>query len=209
MTPTDVRLWIDPSCPWAWQAFTWLRDVRDQGAIRLRYSLFSLEVNTLALERNDVDPGVPFRKAAATWGTSLEMLMLAGDEGGDDAFERLCVAIGHRAHDLDLDPTPTMLAGAAAEAGLPGLEARADADATLGQRVLASYVEARSLDVFGVPTLQIDDAAVIYGPILAVGPTGADGMALWHEVEGVARRAGFFELKRWPRTLRPGEVPTS
>jgi len=102
-----------------------------------------------------------------------------------------------------------MLAEAADEAGLPGLDIRAAADASLGDRVLASYVEARSLDVFGVPTLQIGDAAVIYGPILAVGPTGADGMALWHEVEGVARRGGFFELKRWPRTLRPGEVPAS
>jgi hypothetical protein len=45
---TRVTMWTDPSCPWAWQALTWLRDLRDRGVIDLTYELFSLEMNARA-----------------------------------------------------------------------------------------------------------------------------------------------------------------
>jgi predicted DsbA family dithiol-disulfide isomerase len=207
MTPTAVRLWIDPSCPWAWQAFSWLRDVRDHGEIDLTYSFFSLEINAHALERNDVYPGVPYAEAAPRWGTALATLALARREGGNDAVERLLVAIGQARHGRGEPLAPDMLASAAVEAGLPGLPERARGDEGLEREILAEYAAARAIDVFGVPTLQIDENAVIYGPIIAVGPTGEDALALWREVKGIADRDAFFELKRWPRHLRPGEAP--
>jgi predicted DsbA family dithiol-disulfide isomerase len=207
MSPTDVRLWIDPSCPWAWQALTWLHDVRDRGVISLRYSLFSLEVNALALERNDTDPGVPWAEATPGWGHALLALALARREGAQDAFERLLVAIGTRRHEDGQPVSRQMLEAASEDAAMPGLLDRVGATADLAVEVLAEYAEARGLDVFGVPTLQLDDAAVIYGPILAVGPVGEDGLNLWRQVEGLAVRDGFFELKRWPRHLRPGGRP--
>ena len=43
--PTPVIVWVDPSCPWAWQTARWLRDLRDQGVVRLRWRLYSLELN--------------------------------------------------------------------------------------------------------------------------------------------------------------------
>jgi len=207
MTPTPVRLWIDPSCPWAWQAFSWLRDVRDQGEIDLTYAFFSLEINAHALERNDVDPGLPYADAAPTWGTALATLALARREGGDDAVERLLVAIGAARHGRGEPLTPDVLDAAAAEAGLPGLPERGGGDPGLEREILAEYAAARAIDVFGVPTLQIDEDAVIYGPIIAVGPSGQDALALWHQVKGIADRDAFFELKRWPRYLRPGGAP--
>ena len=48
----------------------------------------------------------------------------------------------------------------------------------------------------------------MYGPILAVGPTGDDGVALWRAVAALLQRDVFFELKRWPRDVRPGGLPT-
>ena len=69
-------------------------------------------------------------------------------------------------------------AAVAAEIELPPFGELAD----LQREVLAEYAAARALDVFGVPTLQVADHSVIYGPIIAVGPTGEDGVALWREV---------------------------
>ena len=205
MTPSDVRLWIDPSCPWAWQALRWLLTVRDRGRIELTYSLFSLEINAHALERNDVDPGLPFAEAAPMWGQALAALALARRDGGNDAVEALLVALGNRRHDAGERPGPAMFAAAAGDAGMPDVFDRAAKTADLGPQILLEYAEARALDVFGVPTLQIGDAAAIFGPIISLAPAGQDALALWDQVEGVAVREGFFELKRWPRSLRPGE----
>jgi hypothetical protein len=59
----------------------------------------------------------------------------------------------------------------------------------------------------GVPTLKIDDDKVVYGPIITVGPSGDEGLELWDEVRRLSARPAFFELKRWPRDLRPGGRP--
>jgi hypothetical protein len=56
-----------------------------------------------------------------------------------------------------------------------------------------------------VPTVQIGTDKVMYGPILATSPTGTDTLVLWEQVTGLSGRPGFFELKRWPRDLRPGQ----
>jgi hypothetical protein len=73
--------------------------------------------------------------------------------------------------------------------------------------VIDANRDARTRDVFGVPTLQIGEGKVLYGPILAVGPIGPEAVALWAHVRGLADDDTFFELKRWPRDLRPGGAP--
>ncbi len=203
--PTPVRLWIDPSCPWAWQALRWLRDLRDRDVIDLTYAFFSLEINAHAFERNDVDPGLPYVEAAPRWGEALEALAQARNDGGDEAVGALLVALGRRHHDAKEPAGPELVEAACAETRvkLPGAAGRPK----LQRQILDEYAAGRALDVFGVPTLQIGDDAVVYGPIIAVGPTGPDGEQLWQQIKGVADRPGFFELKRWPRTLRPGEEP--
>lgn len=202
--PTPVRCWIDPSCPWAWQASVWLRDLRDQGVIDLSYGFFSLEINTRALERNSTDPGMPYEEAAPRYGAAFTALALARRLGGDASVEALLVALGRRRHDERREMDDLLLAEASVEAGVR-LPTAGELPA-LQDEILAEYAEARSIDVFGVPTLQVGDHEVIYGPIIAVGPTGEDGLALWREVAGVTVRPGFFELKRWPRSQRPGGI---
>jgi hypothetical protein len=72
--------------------------------------------------------------------------------------------------------------------------------------VLAEYRAARELDVFGVPTLRIYSDKVLYGPLFALAPTGDEALILWEDVRRLSARSDFFELKRWPRDVRPGEV---
>jgi len=195
-TPTPVRVWIDPSCPWAWQAHVWLRDLRDHGVVELTHECFSLELNAA--------PGLPFGEAAPRYGPALLAMAQAGREGGQPALERFYVALGELRHDQKHEMSSQLLRDAAVEAGLGDLPDRADAATDLEDDIIAAYHDARRQDVFGVPSLRIDGDKTLYGPILAVGPTGDQGLALWDEVRRLSARPGFFELKRWPRDLRPG-----
>jgi predicted DsbA family dithiol-disulfide isomerase len=195
MTPR-LTLWVDPGCPWAWQTARWLRDLRDRGIFTIEWRLFSLEVNTAGVD-------VPFAEAADRYGESLTALLLARREAGDPAFEAYYDAIGTILHDEGEPISPQVASRAAESAGMPGLVQRANADPSLADEVVRGYREARALDVFGVPTLRLDDGLPIYGPILPEAPEGDDALEWWQHVSWLARRDDLYELKRWPRPRRP------
>ena len=183
--PTPVVVWVDPSCPWAWQTSRWLRDLRDQGVVGLRWRLYSLELNATYRD------GLSFHDAAATYGHALTTLALARRERGVEGFERLYVAVGERLHDAKESMSPELLLAAADEVGLTDLPARAAAMADLAHEVTAEFTAGR-------------DASVFYGPILPTAARDGEALEWWTHVRWLAQRADFFELKRWPRTSRPG-----
>jgi len=195
---TRVIVWVDPGCPWAWQTVLWLRGLADEGLIELDWRIFSLELNSS-------EPGTPFWEACARQGEALVSLALAHREGGNDAFERLFVALGRRLHSDGSTMSTALLRESVAESGMPDLVESALAAPELVAEVRRAYADARELDVFGVPTLRIGEAKVIYGPIVARAPEGADALRLWEHTRWLAERGDFFELKRWPRDIRPGE----
>jgi hypothetical protein len=196
---TDVHVWLDPSCPWAWETMRWLRGLRDTGEIAMTYGTFSLEVNART------EP-LPYLEAAPTYGEALATLELAHREGGDAAYETLYAGIAGRLHDRKEPMSRALLDEAAAPIDAT-LVARACGPmfTELGEAVVAAWRDAREADVFGVPTLRIGRDKVVYGPILAEAPVGDDALRLWEQVKGLADRDTFFELKRWPRDVRPGE----
>ena len=194
---TEVRVWVDPSCPWAWQTVRWLLELRRLERIRLTWRLFSLEVNSSPA-------GTPFADAAPRHGPALVALAHARERLGAPAFEALFVALGERLHERKLEPSDAVLSDAAEAAGLGHLLAEAAARVDLGDALIAEHHAARQLDVFGVPTLGIADHKVVYGPIVANAPTGSDALALWEDVRRFAERPDLFELKRWPRDVPPG-----
>ena len=130
-------------------------------------------------------------------------LMLAKREGGQESFERLYVALAGRLHDPKNPMTPDLLKAAADDAGLHDLD-RALVDPRLPHAVVAEYQAARERDVFGVPTLSLDGSKVLYGPIIPLAPTGQEALEWWTHVRWLLERPDFFELKRWPRDVRPG-----
>lgn len=196
--PTPVRVWIDPGCPWAYQTSLWLHDLRQRGVISPTWSIFSLEINAL-------EPEIPpFWEACQRQGEALVSLALARREGGTDAFQRLHTELGSRLHIHKEEPSPDTLRAAASDAGMTGLPDRAISMPELVDEVMKEFRDARDLDVFGVPTLKIDADKVVYGPLVAVPPTGDDALALWEQARGLSAREDFFELKRWPRDIRPG-----
>ena len=199
MTRVPVGLWIDPGCPWAWQTAVWLRRLAQAGVVELDWRLFSLELNALPDD-------TPFWEACQRDGEALVALALARREGGNAALERLYEAIGARLHDQKREPSPEVVREAAAAVGTADVVDRAVAMDELADEVRREYLEARHGSVFGVPTLQIADTKVLYGPIMALAPEGDEAERLWEHVLWLAERPDFFELKRWPRDVRPGQT---
>jgi len=190
-------VWVDPSCPWCWQTSRWLFDLRQAGLVSLSWSIFSLELNASP-------DGAPFWEAASRHGESLIALALARRTSAED-FEHLYRALGERLHDQRRENSPALVREAAADAGLTGLVDQAIAMPELAAEVIDEFHRSRDASVFGVPTIQIGTNKVLYGPLLATPPEGEDIVVLWEQIRGLSARPGFFELKRWPRDLRPGQ----
>ena len=201
MTPIPVGLWVDPGCPWAWQGAVWLRRLADAGRVELDWRIFSLELNAS-------EPDIAFWDACRRDGEALLGLALARREGGNPAFERLYVSLGRRLHDEKQEPSMELTRAAAADAGMADLVERAIAMPELTEEVRREFLDARDQSVFGVPTLAIADTKVVYGPLFALAPDGEDAERMWEHTLWLAERPDFFELKRWPRDIRPGETGT-
>jgi Mycothiol-dependent nitroreductase Rv2466c len=194
---SSIEVWVDSSCPWAWQTARWMIDLRDQGIVQIEWHLFSLEVNAS-------EPDSDFWAENRRHGEAHTALMLAMREGGPTAFERLYLAIGHRLHDLRDEVSPDTFRGAVADAGMPDILEHAADDPTLVDDVLASHKLARDRSVFGVPTIVIEDSKPLFGPIISLAPLGEEASTWWEHVSWLITRPDFFEMKRWPRDLKPG-----
>ena len=193
----SLTVWVDPGCPWAWQTATWLRELAGQELVTIDWRLFSLEVNSAGVD-------MPFAQAAGRYGEALTALALARRDGGAPALETYYVALGTLLHEEGEPMSPELARRAADDAGVPDLVDRAASDASLAEEVVQEYVDARALDVFGVPTLRLGDARVIYGPILPLAPTGDAALEWWTHVSWIIARDDAYELKRWPRGRPPG-----
>jgi DSBA-like thioredoxin domain len=194
---SSLEVWVDSSCPWAWQTARWLIDLRDRGLMQIEWHLFSLEVNAS-------EPDADFWAENRRHGEAHTALMLAMRDGGSPSFERLYVAIGHRLHDLHEEASLETFRAAAADVDMPDILDRAADDPSLVADVLASHTVARDGSVFGVPTLVIDGSKPVFGPILPLAPVGEEAAIWWEHVGWLTTRPDFFEMKRWPRDLKPG-----
>jgi hypothetical protein len=169
--------------------------------VELDWRIFSLELNAS-------EPDIAFWDACRRDGEALLALALARREGGNAAFERLYVALGRRLHDEKQEPSTELTRAAAADAGMTDLVERAINMPELTEEVRREFLDARNQSVFGVPTLAIADTKVVYGPLFALAPDGEDAERMWEHTLWLAERPDFFELKRWPRDIRPGETGT-
>lgn len=192
-TPTSINFHFDPLCPLAWRTALWIREVRKVRPVDVTWRFFSLEVVN---RKEGVTPD--FQKDGS-W-AAHRTLALARRQGGNDAVERLYLALGAAQHgrresikDLEI------IQAAAKQADLdPGIVEAALADESTIQHVLADHEEAvRRYRAFGVPTLAIEGSDVgFYGPIIQFVPRGKDAGELWDYTSWALRQPNLFELKR-------------
>jgi len=167
--------------------------VRKVRPVDVTWRFFSLEVVN---RKEGVTPD--FQKDGS-W-AAHRTLALARRQGGNDAVERLYLALGAAQHGRrESIKDLAIIQAAAKQADLdPGIAEAALADESTIQDVLADHEEAvRRYRAFGVPTLAIEGSDVgFYGPIIQFVPRGEDAGELWDYTSWALRQPNLFELKR-------------
>ncbi len=192
-TPVTINFHFDPLCPLAWRTALWVREVRHTRPVNIAWRLFSLEVVN---RKEGVEPDY---ENGYGW-AALRTLALARREKGNEAIEKLYIALGNAQHGRkESIRERAVVEQCAQEAGL-GSEfvARALADKSTIDDVLNDHQEAvQRYHAFGVPTIAIEGSNVgYYGPIIRTVPTGEEATELWDYTAWALRNPNIFELKR-------------
>jgi hypothetical protein len=229
MAMTDVEMYVDPSCPWAWITSRWLVEVARERDLSLTWRSYCLEI------RDDyrVAAAVPeeYRERALT-GHALSHRMLrvfeaARADAGEGAVDTLYTEWGRRYFGAGRDGGDggaggdgdggrgdggdALLAGCLAACGL-GADL---VDAADDEKWDAPIIE--SMDVayrFGGPKTQTPTIVVrasdgpygFKGPVMAPAPQGDAALRLWDAITVIAEEPGFFEITR-PRSNPPRPTP--
>jgi predicted DsbA family dithiol-disulfide isomerase len=192
-TSARINFHFDPICPLSWRTALWMRQVRMVRPVDIQWRLFSLEVlNRKAGVEPDYVNGL-------SW-TALRTLAQAYKQDGNDARERLYLALGNAAHGRNEDIGQyEVVVTAANEAKLaPGIVDAALADEGTIQMVLSDHEEAvRRYHAFCVPTIAFEGSDVgFYGPIIHNVPQGERAGELWDHISWMLHQPNLFELKR-------------
>ena len=186
-----LTFYLDPRCPWAWRTSLWVREVQRQGLITVQWKLLSLnEINRDAEKTANPEPMNP----------ALRTLLLARERGGQEAIDRLYLALGRARHDRqeDLSSMGTIEA-ALEEAKLErGLAQQAIDNPSTAQRVLEEHRDAVTLyGAFGVPWLVLDDNSFgFFGPVIDEIQDAETARTLWEHISWLLTQPAFYEMKR-------------
>ena len=206
----DLRFWFDPVCPFAWMTSKWVRSVAAQREYSVEWRPISLRLLNAHIDYDTHFP--PEYEAGHTAGLRLlRVCARARAEHGPDVLDPLYLALGSRIweqqhEDRDVAArVPALATEALAEVGLPSGTADALEDSLWDKEIQASTDEALALtgkDV-GTPILHFEppQGVAFFGPVISRLPGDAEAVELWDHVIGLARFAGFAELKRSLREL--------
>jgi predicted DsbA family dithiol-disulfide isomerase len=205
---TEVEVFIDPGCPWAWITSRWIREVAPARDLSVFWRSYCLEI------RDDygVAPSVPdeFRQQAleghAISHRMLRIFEAARAEAGEEAVDRLYWEWGQAYFVLKRQRTTQFLADCVAAAGLDARLSAAADDESWDVPIRAAMEVAYA---FGGPKTQTPAIVVradpphgFKGPVMAPAPTGPAALALWDAIQVLSGYKGFFEITR-PRVDVP------
>ena len=190
--PTAVDFHLDVMCPWAYQASLWIREVRAQTGLEIRWRFFSLE------EINRVEGKKHPWEREWSYGWSMMRVGALLRRTDMDLLDQWYLAAGTALHVDGRKPHRKEVAGALlTELGLdPGLVDEALADPTTHDDVRAEHQQVVDLGFFGVPTLRFDGDQALFGPVLLDPPTGAEAVRLWDHVLGWLEFPHVYEIQR-------------
>jgi predicted DsbA family dithiol-disulfide isomerase len=205
---TDVEVYVDPSCPWAWLTSRWVLEVAPERDLTVYWRSYCLEI------RDDygVAPTVAeeFRQRAldghAYSHRMLRIFEAARAEAGESAVDRLYTEWGRRFFLPKSRQVEDLLAECIAAAGLEAtlIEAAGEEkwDAPIEEAMEVAYA-------FGGPKTQTPTIVVraepphgFKGPVMAPAPHGEAALRLWDAIQVLSEYQGFFEISR-PRANAP------
>lgn len=189
---TNLTVYLDPVCPWAWRAFLWVREVRELHPLQVQWRVFSLK----EINREDQPPA----DAGVLVEPAMRALVLARRESGSEAMERLYLELGRARHERRENlADESVIQTALSAAGLDqSLLQRALDDHTVRDEAGAEHRAAvRDYDAFGVPWLVLEGQRHgFYGPIISEVPRGQAALDLWEHTSWMLAQPYLYELKR-------------
>lgn len=201
-----VAFWFDPVCPFCWMTSKWMRMVAERKGLAVDWRFISLRLLNSHIDYDTHFP--PEYEAQHTAGLRMLRVAAAVREGegaaGVDALQKAFgEEIFEKAHEQGPpaeSEVPAIVAGILTAAGLPTSYAQALGDDSRDAVIQAETDEALRLtgkDV-GTPIIQFDppDGMSFFGPVISRLPDPDEVVELWEHVTGLARFAGFTELKR-------------
>jgi len=201
-TLVSINFHFDPLCPLAWRTALWMREVRNLRPVDIHWRLFSLEVVN---RKEGVEPDYVSNGWAA-----LRTLALAQRQKGNEAVEKLYIALGNAQHGRRESIRECAGVEACAEQagfGKDFVEVALSDENTI-QDVLNDHQEAvKRYQAFGVPTIAIEGSNVgFYGPIIHSVPYGEEAADLWDYTAWALKQPNIFELKRDRKQAQWGPV---
>ena len=89
---TEIDFYFDPGCPWAWRTSLWIREVAKVRPVTIHWKFLRLEsINTTR--------GGEVKQGHIQARDSFKLMALARREQGDEAIDRLYLALGQAKHD--------------------------------------------------------------------------------------------------------------
>jgi 2-hydroxychromene-2-carboxylate isomerase len=194
-----VDFHFDIMCPWAYQTSIWMRDVRDQLGLDVRWRFFSLE----EINRPEGKKHPWEREWSHGWSMMRVGAMLRRLDPA--LLDRWYLMAGTALHVEGHKPHRREVAESLVAAlGLdPALVGQAIDDPTTHDEVRADHDRVVALGGWGVPTLVFDDDRALFGPVLIEPPTAAAAMRLWELLTGWLEFPHLYEVQR-PKS--PGDL---
>jgi hypothetical protein len=195
---TEIDMWFDPVCPFAWMTSRWLLEVEQVRDVKTRFHVMSLAV--LNWDRDDLSER--YRRFLETGWGPVRVAIAAQQAEGPEVLRDLYTAMGTRIHVQDREPGPELYREALAEVGLPEDLADAAEVADRDDALRASHhagMDPVGYEV-GTPVIHVPgpdgELIAFFGPVVIPAPKGEAAGRLWDGVLLVAGTDGFFELKR-------------
>ena len=191
--PDSIEFFFDPMCPYAYQTSIWIRDVRAQTGVELRWRFFSLE--EINLREGAKHPW----EREWSYGFSQMRVGALLRRRGQDEVDRWYAEVGRAFHEggiktqdrevhrvlLERLGFGTDVVGEALADPTTADEVRADHDFIVGERA-----------AWGVPTLVFPDGQALFGPVISPAVTGPEALELWDLVVGWTRFPQLYEIQR-------------
>jgi 2-hydroxychromene-2-carboxylate isomerase len=188
----SVDFHFDVMCPWAYQASLWIRDVREQLGINVRWRFFSLEeVNRAEGKKHPWERDWSYGWSMMRVGALLRRL-------DPDLLDRWYLAAGTALHRDGRKPHRREVAeDLVAQLGLdPALVGQAIDDPSTSDEVRADHERLLGLGGWGVPTLVFGESQALFGPVLISPPSGAAAVRLWQLMTGWLEFPNLYEVQR-------------
>ena len=195
---SDLDLWFDPQCPWAWMTSRWALEVEKVRDVTVTFHVMSLAVLN---EERDLNPDYRIRMDSS-WG-GARVALAVEEQHGQEALRAFYTAVGTRIHPGGEPNRLHTWQAALADCGLPVELADAGLTDANDEALRASHRAGMDPvgDDVGTPVIRVNGMS-LFGPVVSPAPKGEEAGRLWDGFVNVCAYPGFFELKR-TRTVRP------